>query len=53
MWTKTIEEKQKKDSNLVAMNAERERRRSKIEIVVVGFVVFMICFEKWCPKKLP
>lgn len=35
------------------MNAERERRRSKIEIVVVGFVVFMICFEKWCPKKLP
>lgn len=53
LWTKTIEEKQKKDSNLVAMNAERERRRSKIEIVVVGFVVFMICFEKWCPKKLP
>lgn len=44
---------EKKDSNLVAMNAERERRRSKIEIVVVGFVVFMICFEKWCPKKLP
>lgn len=36
-------------------NGEDDEEEEEVENAqeIVGFVVFMICFEKWCPKKLP